>query len=173
MQALDSYARAIRSGNLRSEAETVRDVDILGAAGFAAKRHGLAMALARLFAGGGAGAADEIVRTLAEMVRERSMKHAPDLKRPQAEDMARAVLAWHRDGTCRPCGGHGYQVIAGTPSLSGAECADCRGTGRLAFEHQFRVAWRPHARWLLCVVEKETAQAGQAAMRALAPRLDV
>lgn len=172
MQALDSYARAIRSGNLRGEADTVRDVDILGAAGLAAKRAALAMALARLFLGDGR-AADDIVGLLALMLRSRSIREAPRLKTTQAEDMARAVLAWHRDGTCRPCGGLGYERAPGAPALSDTECRVCRGIGKRAFEREFRQEWRAHARWLLCVVEQEAGRAGPAVMQALAPRLDL
>lgn len=171
-QLLDRYASAIRSSHLRSEAGRVTDVDVLGAAGIAAKRSALPMALARLFVGD-ARAADEIVGILSALLRDRSMHTAPDLKRTQADDIARAVLAWHRDGVCKPCGGHGYERIDGTPALSERECGACQGTGRRLFERQFRAAWRPHARWLLSVVEVEMSEAGPAAMRALAPSLEL
>ena len=89
------------------------------------------------------------------------------------DDMARAVLSWHRDGICRKCGGHGFQIIAGTPTIGESACTACRGTRKIPFDRNFSLETLDLARWLLGEVEKEQAKAGPAAMAALAPKLDL
>jgi DnaJ-class molecular chaperone len=169
---LDRYASAVHSSNLASKPMTVfSDSDVLGAAGLAGKRNGLAMALCRLFSGDNT-AAHDLVRTMAEMVCGKSRALGVKLKRPQAVDMARAVLAWKRDGVCRPCGGHGFELIPGTKTVGGTSCRHCRGTGKLLFDRQFTLERLSVARWLLAEIEREQGKAGAAAMAKLAPRLD-
>ena len=95
---MSRYASAVRSNNLRSAAATTySDSDVLGAVGLASKRHPLAMALARLFCGDNH-AARELVVILSELAWGKAAVLRIDLKRTQADDIARAVLAWHRDG---------------------------------------------------------------------------
>src|SRR5688572_14309198 len=113
MRILDRYSGAVRSSNLRSEPDTTySDSDVLGAVGLAAVRRPLAAALTRLFMGDNH-AAQQIVCILAEQVRDKAIASDVDLKPTQAQDMARAVLAWHRDGVCKTCNGHGFDLIPG------------------------------------------------------------
>jgi len=171
MSITDRYATAIRSSNLKSEERTqCSDSDVVGAMGLASKRHPLAAALTRLFLGDN-GAALACVATLADMLGGRKISR--DLGRVQAEDIARAVLAWHRDGVCTDCGGHGYERVPGTPALSTNPCKTCGGVGRIPFDQQFRARDREHARWLLAEIQSTQAQAGAEAMRKLAPRLEL
>ncbi len=132
---------------------------MLGAMGLASKRKPLAAALARLYAGHNYAAAGVITELANELTNHRP---ARNLNRLQCEDMARSVLAWHRDGVCKPCGGHGHLTILGAPVLSGMECKACAGVGRMRFETNFREVQRPLARWLLNRVEAEVAGAGTA-----------
>lgn len=181
MTVLDRYASAVHSSNLKSKAETTySDTDILGAAGFASKlvlhdgRPGapLAMALARLFAGDNR-AVHGIVRYLEAIAWGKAQADGVKLRREGAHRMACAVLAWHRDGTCKVCGGHGYRLVVGAPSLSENECQSCKGEGKVPFDAEFEPARLPIARWLLATVEREMAMAGPVAMAALAPRLEL
>lgn len=168
---LDRYASAVSSANLRSAAATTySDSDVLGAAGLAAKRNPLAMALARLFCGDNRAARD-LVAILAALAWDKAMALKIEIKRTQADDMARAVLAWHRDGVCRACGGHGYQLIAGTPTIGDNACPACRGTRKVPFEPQFALERRLVAMWLLAEIECEQARAGPAARAKLADRM--
>lgn len=173
---LDRYAGAVRSGNLRNSSniavdqDTYSDTDVLGAVGLAAKREPLAMALARLFCGDNH-AAEQIVVILASMAWGKAAALRTPLKRTQAVDMARAVLAWHRDGVCKACNGHGFDLIAGAPAISGHECSACRGSGKILFERQFAPPLRYLATWLLAEVEREQGRAGPAALAKLADRL--
>ena len=173
MKILERYASAIRSSNLLSEERTTySDSDVIGAAGFAAHSHPLAMALQRLFAGDDR-AAKAIVEILSQMVWAKAHATRARLKRSEADDLARAVLAWYREGVCRPCGGHGYAIIPGTLTIGEHECRECHGVGRIDFDAQFIDSRMVLARWLLAEVDREQGRAGPAAMAALAPRLEL
>ncbi len=183
MTIADRYARAVRAPSLKSSAESMPDgadpvktaasVDLLGAAGLAGKRRPLAMALMRLFSGDNTAARD-IVVLLAAMVISKAWENGEQVViQVEAEDVARMVLAWHRDGVCRPCHGHGYELIEGAPSLSGNACKACRGTRKVPFESQFTMERAWLAQWLRARIEREQGFAGAAAMAALAPRLEL
>jgi hypothetical protein len=173
MRIQDRYAGAVHSSNLKSEPETYRsDPDVLGAYGLAGKRNPLATALERLFAGDSK-AGREIVNEMATLSWGKARTLKVKLTRVQSEDMARAVLAWHRDGKCKPCGGHGYDGVPGSRTVGDAECRHCYGTTKMPFEPQFKPEHRVLARWLLVTIEKEQSVAGPAAMRALAPMLEI
>lgn len=173
MKILERYASAIRSSNLLSEERTTySDSDVIGAAGFAAHSHPLAMALQRLFAGENRAAAS-IVEILSQMAWAKAHALRVKLKRTEADDVAMAVLAWYREGTCAPCGGHGYAVIPGTLTIGEHECKECHGAGRIDFDAQFIDSRLTLARWLLAEVDREQGRAGPAAMAALAPRLEL
>jgi hypothetical protein len=126
------YASAVHSKSLSvDEKTTMSDTDVLGAMGLAARvlEDGrtwdgkpvrpapLAVPLARLFAGD-SNAAHEIVRTLATMAFDQSFAYGIKIAKPMCEDMAKSCLAWHRNGICRRCGGHGLSLIPGTKTLS-------------------------------------------------------
>ena len=176
----DRYATAVRSGNLRSKPDTTAsDSDVLGAAGLAAKRAPLAMALLRLFMADNGGAA-EVVAILTESIKTRAYRaHRLTLSDLECADIARAVLAWHRDGICPTCKGHGYKLAGsvsfgeGRAVLSDAACDDCRGTRKVPFDSQFPMEFVMLARWVREEIEREQAYAGSAAMAALAPKLDL
>lgn len=165
MSALDRYVSATRSSNLSvDERTTMSDSDMLGAMGLASKRNPLAAALARLCAGHNHAVAGVVTALADELTNHRP---ARELTRLQCEDIARAVLAWHRDGVCKPCGGHGHTAMLGAPVLSGNECQACTGVGRVRFEPNFRERQRPIARWLLNRVESEISRAGSTVREAL------
>jgi hypothetical protein len=181
------YASAIHSSNLAVDSSTyMSDPDVLGAMGLADKalttgRSGdgtpvkpvpLAVPLERLFAGDN-NAVYDIVRMLADMAWRRARADDVKMNHAQAKDLAQACLAWHRDGACKPCGGRRWLLIEGTTSLSQNECPDCRGTGKMPFERQFRPEHRELARWLTAEMGRAAGHAGPQAMKALAPRLEV
>lgn len=166
---IDRYASAIHATSLKSEARTTwSDADVIGAAGIASKYQPLGIALTRMLSGGGTG---DVIREMTIAVREKSFAMKCRVTEPQAQDIATAVLSWFRFGTCQPCGGTGYKIIVGTPSL-GDECPRCSGTGKIPFESQFRQEWRGLAKWLAGEIERSQAQAGDAAMRAIAGKMD-
>lgn len=136
----------------------------------------LAVALERLFSGDNH-ASREIVELMAAMVFDHSWKVRVKISRPGAYDMACAVLAWHRDGVCKPCGGHGLKVIPGAPILGERSCESCGGVGKIPFDEQFtdngqRADLAELAHWLLAEVDREAGRAAPEAMKALAERMN-
>lgn len=168
----ERYSSAVRSKNLVVDAlTTFSDTDVLGAMGLAGKENPLAVALQRLFAGDN-GAADEVVADLAKMLRGKAPRMQIKITEVQAADMAKACLAWHRDGSCHECGGHGVYVISGTKTLGAQECKACKGEGKRPFDREFHQSFRVLANWLVAEMEREQAKAGPAAMAKIAPKLD-
>lgn len=186
MKVLDRYAGAVRSSHLTvDERTTYSDTDVLAGMGCADKAltegvsfdgrpvtpAPLAVALTRLFMGDNRAAAF-IVEKLEDRVWKEARATGVKLKRTEATDMARACLAWHRDGVCKSCGGHGLLKIPGAPMLGTAKCKPCRGEGRIPFEREFPHDRRDLAIWLVDEMKREQAQAGGEAMKWIAPRLD-
>lgn len=147
-------------------------------AGYPIPKAKLAVALERFFAGD-RHAASAIVHEMACMVFEQSWRVKVKLTQPAAHDMACAVLAWYRGGTCRACGGHGFELIPNTPAKSERHCKVCFdrerqvSDGKIPFEPQFKAEHRGLASWLLVEVEREAGRAAPEAMKALAPRLEL
>ena len=176
----DRYASAVRSSNLRSKADTnMSDSDVIGAAGLAAKKSPLAIALMRLFTGDNRAATD-IVRILTASVIDKAWHfYKLPLPRIEGEDISKAVLAWHRDGVCRVCGGHGFMVAGGgglgegRAVIGDAPCGACHGQGKVSFDRQFAMDRLELARWLRAEIEREQAIAGAEAMKALGPRMEL
>lgn len=169
----DHYARAVHASSLASKPETTHSAaDVLGAHGLAAKRVPLGVALLRLFVGDNH-AAGLVVEILAEKAVGKAYRLGNEIGRVEAGDMARAVLAWHRDSRCKVCGGHGLKLIPGTTTLGNDACRPCRGTGRVLFDRHFSIERLELARWLAAEIEREQAKAGPAALAALAPRLQL
>lgn len=187
MNISQRYATATTSSNLkpRTEQQETGDTDVLGAYAIASKRltegcdrHGnifkpapLAVPLERLLTGDGS-AATEIVKLLADKAFTQSWAQGVKISRMQCDDMAKACLAWWRDGVCKVCGGHGKTLIPGSKSFSDHDCQACRGTGKIKFEVQFKPEHRELANWLVDQVEREVGRAGPAAMRALGNLMD-
>ena len=186
--AVHSHNLTVKSAkNTAEDAETtIGDPEVLGAFAWADrnltrghdgrgrsfKPSPLAVPLERLFAGDHR-AAHEIVRILAKEAFIEARRTRVQLRRVQAHDMARGVLAWFRHGTCQPCGGRGFPLIKDSPVKSANECDSCGGTGKIAFDACFRHEWKPLARWLKEQIEMESGRAGPAAMKTLSERMDL
>lgn len=167
----ERYATAVRTANLRSDEKTTFSAaDVLGAAGIASRKHPLALALLRLFSGDNH-ASGQILDLLESMLVGKAFRMGRDVDRAAASVMARLALDWFRDSVCKPCGGHGYLRMDGSPTLSDKACGDCSGKGRREFEVLFPPERVDLARWAIAELEREAASAGPAAMAALAPRL--
>jgi hypothetical protein len=194
-QLPERYRSAIHTSDLGSEAKTFRsDSDVVGAYGLADKHLSagyvttgpgqgyhiptspLSVPLERLF-GGDNRASGEIVQILAGMVWKQARRFDCKLDALGALDMAKECLAWHRHGTCKPCGGRAYQLIPGTVSLSSIPCEPCGGTGRIPFEDAIDPSKRDQprrelARWAVSEMERAMGRAGPAAMAAIAARME-
>lgn len=172
MKIIERYSAAVNSGNLSQDPRLTwgnADVNVLGAAGLAARYEPLGVALTRMFADG---KPEGVIVILSEMAAKRARTMRVRLARVEAEDLSKAVLAWYRHGTCQPCGGTGYQLIPGTPAL-GDQCTNCRGAGKMDFDGQFKEDVRELARWLSAEIDRSQVSAGRAAMAMLAPLLEL
>lgn len=190
---INRYASAVHSSNLKVSRETDKttetvmdDTDTLGAMGLAdrdltrghrtdgtpVRPAPLAVSLERLFAGDG-NAAYEIVRKLAEMVWWRGRDMNIKVGRAQAKDIAQACLAWHRDGVCKSCRGHGYSLIPGVPALSGHQCPSCRGAGKIRLSEVFAAKHLALAQWLIDEMTREAGRAGPLAMKLLSSKMEL
>lgn len=154
----ERYAGAVRSTDLRTRPAGLADVDLLGAAGMAGKRNDLALLLARAQAGDNQ-AMVELVPILGQLVWGKARALKLKVKRDQAADLARAVLAWHRDSGCRDCGSRGFRKVPGAPTLSGEACGTCSGSGRIPFDRLIDRQNLELTRWLQALVEREFAAA--------------
>lgn len=171
MRFEDRYASAVRSSNLKSEPKTTfSDADVLGAAGKAANRHPLALALLRLFTGDNHASA-VIIELLTDRLVGKAFRMGDEVDRAAASLMARIALDWFRDAVCKRCGGHGFKLLKGSPHLGEDRCPHCEGTGKRDFEGLFSERRVDLARWVLVELEREIALAGPAAIEMLAPRL--
>lgn len=182
------YASAVNSSNLKSEERTnTSDSDVLGAMGIADRRlslginehgdkigseHPMAVPLERLFVGDRA-SAGVIVQLLAGSIRGKAQSLRIRMSETQATDMAKAVLGWFRQPACRVCGGHGFKVIKNTTVLGDSKCRPCNGSGKVLLEDLFHADQRELVRWAKDQMEREAGQAGPAAMKALAPSLEL
>ena len=183
------HAKSLRPDSHKGDIGTqYTDTDVLAAYGRAAahlergrdakgdriRPAPLAVPLERLLAGGSSNSTvHEIVAIMSDMVISQSWKMKIKISRPAAHDMACMCLAWYRHGACRQCGGHGFDLQPGTPSLSSHQCKHCKGTGKVLIDLQFKPEIVPLSRWLLTEMERETGRAGEAAMKALASRMDI
>ena len=171
----ERYAGAIASKNLKSDARTTySDADVIAAMGLASRGAApLGVALARLLAGDRRAELD-VSRILGEGIVSYAFKsRRREIKCIEAANMARAVLGWFRDGTCKTCGGVGFKRIDGTPSLSDTPCPVCRGSGKRSMEAMFDVHDRELARWAAAEIERKHASAGPAAMKLISTSTDV
>lgn len=187
---INRYAAAVHSSNLKSDPSTVySDTDVLGAVGYGGKPPGLrddgsarrssplAMALLRMFTGGDR-EGKQIVTMMVRMLQVEAHKRRDSIGPAGASIIARAVLDWHRDSTCRTCRGHGYQTIGGALGqsrtvVSDQPCDACHGAGKRPFDALFPPSRLDLAHWLRSRVEEKTNLAGTVAMAALAPRLKI
>lgn len=183
MKIQERYASAVNASNLKSSPETIySNCDVLGAYGIADRRlssgeghfskHPLAVPLERMFTGDKS-AADEVVRVLSEVIRKKADALRVDMRKMRAPDMARIVLGWFRHPACRVCGGHGFKIIKHTTTLGDSRCLPCNGTGKVLLELAFRVEHRELVAWVISQMEREVAMAGPAALKAIAPSLDL
>lgn len=177
----DRYSRAVHSSNLKVGSDAhhedasshITDTDVLGAHAFAARENRLAIALQRLFLGDGR-AVHDVVKTLVDKILSKAHYDGGiAINRAEATDMARAVLAWIREGRCRICRGLGFQKLEGAPVLSDQVCLACRGTRKMPFDEHFTEEHLPLALWIRAEIEEEQGRAGPAAMRKLAEKMDL
>lgn len=170
MRLTERYSSAVHATSLTSDPSTyMSNTDVLGAMGLAGKHYPLGVALARLLSGGGD---SDAIDTLTSMIFRRARTYRVKLTYIGAQEMAKAVLTWHRHGTCQPCGGRGYLLMPGTP-VNGEQCPHCKGTGKINFDSNFPQAVRRLAQWASDQIEYGISNAAIEAMRRITPLMDL
>ena len=129
MSLHERVASSQMSSNLRESRTGLGDVDILRASGMVSKRNPLGMSLFRLKY---AEIESEIPFCLAEL--SKLVMDKRGLDKDKARRVASRVLAHYLGDRCDDCGGTGYTLIPGTPTLSDAPCPVCKGQGILKFD---------------------------------------
>lgn len=170
MRLIDRYASAVHATSLTSDPSTyMSNTDVLGAMGLAGIHYPLGVALARLLSGGGD---SDAIDTLTSMIFRRARTYGIKLTYIGSRDVAIAVLAWHRHGTCQPCVGRGFLLMPGTP-VNGEQCPHCKGTGKIDFDSHFPQAVLRVAQWASDQIEYGISNAAIEAMRRIAPLMDL
>ena len=113
--------------------------DVLTAAGWVAQRHTLALMLWSVMHGGQTSQKHRLAELLGDHL-NRQMRRDRTLK-GDAWKIAKEMLGWYCEGTCEPCEGRGYEVIAGTPTLSDRLCSHCHGSGKRAYTRDAAHVW--------------------------------
>lgn len=157
MAMTERLASSQNTSDLGEHATGLGDVDYIRAAGMVAQKNPLGMALFRL-------KYSEIVEEalycrneLAKLLVERR-----GTARADAIIAAEKVLMHYLGDRCDDCGGTGYQVIPGTPTLSDVACPVCKGHGviKLATKNQNEL-------WLQTQIAIMESDAAGAVMRKL------
>lgn len=134
----ERYTRATTSSNLKCEADTRSDVDVLLAAGMSPGILGSAlMRLHSEFDSSSEKQARTATDALLLMGKLKSLPRVLEALEGWAllrgmdapGKLALAVAAYWLDSSCTACEGRGHERIAGTPML-GRQCKACRGTGK-------------------------------------------
>lgn len=127
MRVLNQLARAEVSSDLAHHPHHCH-VDVLGAAGMAAYSNHAHMAIFRIKYLNDT-AEIESAKRLFIMWARRSMINRNIDPRSASRVGVQALTSWVCD-VCQVCNGLGYQVVAGTPTLSDRPCGTCGGTGK-------------------------------------------
>ena len=158
----DRYASAVSTSDLTPRAaSSLAPLDVLGAAGLAARRQPLGMLLQRLRADPTPVAQAVAGAALAERLREAVRKRQVRRDGVDSEVVAADALAWWLDPTCLSCGGVRYQARNGR--LTGRDCQGCEGTGRRGLASSAPAA----AAWVVDAISQQVAQSEAAHRRAL------
>lgn len=159
----DRYARAVCSSSLTPRAESnVAPLDLLGAAGMAARRQPLGMLLQRLRASPTPVAQAVAGAALAERLRAAVRKRQVRRDGVDSEAVAAEALAWWLDPTCLSCGG--VKFLARDARLTARHCPVCAGSGVRPLESRATSA----AEWVLDSISRHVGQSEAAHRRALA-----
>ena len=158
----DRYASAVCSSSLTPDADSsLAPLDVLGAAGLAARREPLGMLLQRLRACPTPVAQSVAGAALAERLRGAVRKRQVRRDGVDSEVIAAEALAWWLDPTCLSCGGVKFQ--ARDARLTARHCPACGGSGLRELESAAPAA----AEWVLDAISQQVGQSEAAHRRAL------
>lgn len=158
----DRYASAVCSSSLTPDADSsLAPLDVLGAAGMAARREPLGMLLQRLRACPTPVAQSVAGAALAERLRAAVRKRQVRRDGADSEVVAAEALAWWLDPTCLSCGGVRFQ--ARDARLTARHCGVCSGSGVRPLESRGTDA----AHWVIDEISRHVGRSEAAHRRVL------
>lgn len=142
----ETYSRAGNTSDLTVEARQRGAGDVMIAAGWSDSRIGSALLRLQSEADGAqrkANATDMMLiagrlaglKPLVTVLAARALLWAEPPSRP--ETLAREVLLWWLDQTCKLCHGRRWVVIPGAPALSNRNCPRCHAIGTMPVPYGF------------------------------------
>lgn len=162
----ERYSTARQTSDLSLDPKTsMSPADVLTAAGWAAQENEAAMLLWEVTYRGKSQAKHRLVEILggslnARMAKDRSLKG-------DAWKIAAEMVAWFLHGTCRPCGGLGYERVKDAPAISNRRCTVCHGAKRAKYPRS-----AAHI-WMDAHLGSLTAKAGGEVMKKLARSMEL
>jgi hypothetical protein len=143
MSIIEKHQKARLATNLKPSADTVdAALDVLGAAGFAAKikdnELGMLLNEVRIKP------TRQNLYSTYEGLKYRLRKHAlAKGMKVDCEVIVNQVIGWWLGGVCKACSGQKWKRVEGTPALSTTVCQTCHGTGkpRLKTKNDDAAAW--------------------------------
>ena len=165
MKIQERYQVARNTSSLKIEERTsLSSADVLTAAGMAGLRNKEALQLWEVAFQGKTSAKMKLI----EMLEQKLAQYMIDKRLiGNPRHITIEVIAWYLHGTCQPCGGKGYEINLGTPTLSDRLCKHCHGTGKVKLPDT-----EPH-RMLNDYMGKLTSQAAGQIMKKLAFDMDL
>lgn len=157
MAMTERLASSQNTSDLGEHVTGLGDVDYIRAAGMVAQKNPLGMALFRLKY---SEIIDEAMYCRNELVKLLETRRG--VLREEAAKAVEKVLVHHLSDRCDHCGGTGYQVIPGTPTLSDAACPVCKGEGVIKLNTK-----NPDELWLQTQIAMLESEAAGAVMRKL------
>lgn len=127
---LERLATAVSTSNLTFDPIHRMPVDTIIALGLASMHSSVTSNVLRLYLVGSPEAWHAAKASVLAVVRKLNEKRRWDIGAKTMDKVATDALLHHINPTCSHCKGRGYQMIAGTPSLSHKPCEHCKGTGR-------------------------------------------
>ena len=165
MKIQERYSVARHTSNLKVETSTTfAPADVLAAAGMAGQASPEALMLWEVTFKGKTSSKLALVAILEKKLAW-TMLHNRWKGDPRR--IAQEVVAWSLHGSCQPCGGRGFELVMGTPSLSDRLCKHCNGTKKVALPRT-----DPHD-WLHDYMDRLISQAAGQVMRRLATDMDL
>lgn len=157
MAMTERLASSQNTTDLGEHVTGLGDVDYIRAAGMVAQKNPLGMALFRLKY---SEIVDEAMYCRNELIK--LLMNRRKVERPEAVNSVERVLVHYLSDRCDHCGGTGYQVIPGTPTLSDVSCPVCKGEGivKLSTKNQDEI-------WLQSQIALLESEAAGAVMRKL------
>lgn len=159
----ERYVRAASSSHLAPGGDGRTDLDVLIAAGLAAKaepKRIFALKVQRMAETGdwseGHGVVEHYDATLNGYLSRKGRRPMP---KPARRELVVAVLRWYMDQKCHYCGGTGKIAQEGTGGRLTHVCDGCHGSGVRPLSRAVPHAYAKHALWLVDEINQHSREA--------------